>query len=198
MAAYVLHSVGLYSIAERRGIRHSWLAWLPVGNLWILGSISDQYQYVVKGEVKNRRKVMLILNIAAIVLYFVAIIVGIISAFALANDSAAGSGWGFFLVGLVMFGLIITMNVFMYMSYYDLYRSSCPENAVLFLVLSIVVSVTLPIFVFINRKKDGGMPPKKQPQAEQPVAQLLEESAAEAEEEVETAEGYAQPEEFEA
>ena len=69
---------------------------------------------------------------------------------------------------------------------------------VLFLVLSIVVSVTLPIFVFINRKKDGGMPPKKQPQAEQPVAQLLEESAAEAEEEVETAEGYAQPEEFEA
>ena len=58
LVCYVLQSYGLYTIANRRGIRNSWLAWVPVGNMWILGSISDQYQYVAKGKVKNRRKLL--------------------------------------------------------------------------------------------------------------------------------------------
>ena len=44
---YVLQSLGAYTVAKRRGIHHPWLAWLPIGNVWIWGSISDQYQYVV-------------------------------------------------------------------------------------------------------------------------------------------------------
>ena len=44
MVWYVLQSLGLYTIAERRGIRNPWLAWVPVANMWVLGSISDQYQ----------------------------------------------------------------------------------------------------------------------------------------------------------
>ena len=42
IGAYVLWSLGVYTIAKRRGIRKPWLSWIPVGNLWILGSISDQ------------------------------------------------------------------------------------------------------------------------------------------------------------
>ena len=48
----------------------------------------------------------------------------------------------------------------MYIAYYDLFRSCKPNNAVLFLVLSIFVGVTTPFFLFFNRKKDGGMPPR--------------------------------------
>ena len=33
LISYVLHSLGLYTIAKRRGIHNSWLAWLPFGNL---------------------------------------------------------------------------------------------------------------------------------------------------------------------
>ena len=44
IAAYVLTSLALYAIAERRGLKNAWMAWLPVLNLWILGSISDQYR----------------------------------------------------------------------------------------------------------------------------------------------------------
>ena len=47
---YVLSSLGMYRIAQRRGIRNPWLSWIPVGNMWILGCISDQYQYLVKGK----------------------------------------------------------------------------------------------------------------------------------------------------
>ena len=68
---YILQSLGLYTIAMRRGIRHPWLAWVPFGIHWILGSIADQYQYVAKGKVKNRRKVLLGLMIALAVLVLV-------------------------------------------------------------------------------------------------------------------------------
>ena len=33
-------------------------------------------------------------------------------------------------------------------------------------MLSIVFTVTLPVFLFICRNKDGGMPPRKQPRQE--------------------------------
>ena len=41
IVSYVLSAVGIYRIAKRRGIHHAWLAWVPVGNSWLLGSISD-------------------------------------------------------------------------------------------------------------------------------------------------------------
>ena len=59
IAAYVLQSLGYYTIAQRRGIKHPWMAWVPLLNLWILGSISDQYRYVARGQIRNRRKVLL-------------------------------------------------------------------------------------------------------------------------------------------
>ena len=75
VAAYVMQSVGLYSIADRRGIKKPWLAWVPVGNMWILGCISDQYRYVAKGQVKNKRKALLVLDILMCVLLVVFFVV---------------------------------------------------------------------------------------------------------------------------
>ena len=63
IASYVLTALALYTMAQRRGIKNAWLSWVPVINCWIIGSLSDQYRYVVKGEIKNKRKTMLILTI---------------------------------------------------------------------------------------------------------------------------------------
>ena len=63
VAVYVIKALSLSTIASRRGIRHPWLAWLPIGEAWILGCISDQYRYVALGQVKNKRKIMLVLSI---------------------------------------------------------------------------------------------------------------------------------------
>ena len=62
IASYVLTSLALYTLASRRGIRKAWLSWVPVLNVWIVGSLSDQYRYVVKGQVKSKRKILLTLN----------------------------------------------------------------------------------------------------------------------------------------
>ena len=200
MASYVLHSLGLYTIADRRGIRHSWLAWIPIGNLWLAGSISDQYQYVAKGKIKSRRKAMLGMGIAMVGVYLVWLVLMIFSAISAAGDPTGMSAAGIIpvILGVVaLFAVAIVLTVFQYLSYYDLFCSCSKDNAVLFLVLSIVFPITLPVFVFINRKKDEGMPPKKQPQAPEVLPQLTEELTGEAEEPAPTEEGFAQPEEFE-
>ena len=207
MVSYVLYSLGMYTMADRRGIRHSWLAWVPIGNLWILGSISDQYQYVVKGKVKNRRKLLLALAIGLVVAYiawFVLVVVGAIASGGFSGD-VAGTVAVMVLGFLVLMALAVTIAVYQYVCLYDLYSSSNPNNATLFLVLSIVFSVTMPFFVFACRKKDTGMPPRKQPAPEQVVVPTVEvvvdpnvvEKVVVPTVEPIIEEGFAQPEEFE-
>lgn len=194
LATYVLTSWGAYSIAKRRGIRNPWMAWIPVGNVWILGCISDQYRYVARGQVKNKRKALLVLNILlyiALILFFVLFFVFIFSFFdstlsgALGStcqinspetviENSVGTILGMVFVYLVMLGVSIATAILRYMALYDLYASCDPSNKVLYLILNIFVSITLPIFIFICRDKDLGMPPKK---AEEPVAPVQPEPA---------------------
>lgn len=209
VVSYILTSLGTYTIAERRGIRHPWLAWIPIGNVWILGSISDQYQYIVKGKIRNRRKVMLGLYIGIIAVYIVVLFAAITGAILSENAAYAGGETAMLLlIVLCMLGLFITsiiLLVFYYTSLYDLYSSCHPSNASLYVVLSILFSVTMPFFVFFSRKKDLGMPPRKQaPVPVQPEVlpqpESVEEEAVAAQPEEEMAEveeGFAKPEEFE-
>ena len=163
--AYVLQSLGLYTVAKRRCIHHCWLAWIPIGNMWLLGSISDQYQYVAKGRIRNRRKVLLGLLIAAYTLIMATVVMGfVLSASALMNDTtaaAAASGFGMFGVYIIGWLLAVVAMVFTYIAYYDYYASCNPGNAVVFLVLSIFFNFLIPFFVFACRKKDEGMPPRR-------------------------------------
>lgn len=178
IAVYVLQSLGFYSIANRRGIHHPWLAWIPVGNMWILGSISDQYQFVAKGKVKNRRKTLLGLQIAmtvcVILVYVAAFVLGFFSVEAEMSGVAAGMemvGPVLLLVAVYLALLVISivLTVFQYIACYDLFVSCSPNNGVLFLVLSILFNITLPFFIFALRNKDGGMPPRRTPA---PTAEL--------------------------
>ena len=58
-------SIGLTTIANRRGLRNGWLSWLPVGYDWTIGNIADQYRYLARGEVRSRRKALLALSIVS-------------------------------------------------------------------------------------------------------------------------------------
>ena len=165
LLGYVLGSIGIYTIAKRRGIHNPWLAWLPVGNHWIIGCISDQYQYVVKEKVRNKRKVLLILNIVSVV---VNIALQVASNAALMTLFMDGSQSGLLAGGaisiassLICSGINIASLVFYYMAMYDLYTSCNPQNNVVYLVFSIIFRVTEPFFLFFNRNKDLGMPPRK-------------------------------------
>lgn len=174
IVTYVLRALGLYTIAKRRGINHPWMSWVPVLDLWVLGCISDQYQYVVKGKVRNKRKWMLGLNITLVVVYiilfvFLGILVGSVVA-----GTVGGMGEQYMLEKMVgpavamlvclipLAAIAIAVMVLRYVSMYDLYTSCTPQNNVLFLVLSIFLPVTEAFFVFFIRNKEEGMPPRRQ------------------------------------
>lgn len=174
IASYVLTSLALYTMADRRGLDHAWLSWVPVLNVWIIGSLSDQYRYVVKGQNKSKRKILLWLNLIAVLLGAVIALVSIFMVADLAGhamyrfdessilSAVLGPVLGVVGLSVPLAGVTIAAAVVRYMALYDIYNSMDPFNSVLFLVLSILFGVTEPFFLFFNRHKDGGMPPRKQ------------------------------------
>ena len=179
IASYVLTSMALYSLASRRGIGKAWLSWVPILNVWIVGSLSDQYRYVVKGQYKSKRKILLILKLVSVIFVLAALIAG---GFLVADvirtmmygirmeavlSQILGPVLGIAGLVLPMFGLAIASAVIYFMALYDVFQSMDPANGVMFLVLSILFPVTEPFFLFFNREKDKGMPPRR-PEHSQP------------------------------
>lgn len=195
IAGYVLSSLALYTIASRRGLNKPWLAWIPILNMWLLGSMSDQYRYVVRGEIKNKRRWMLTLSLLIWVLSFamVAVLVVFIvdtmgsAMYGMPEEQVMEEALGMVIsilgLAIPVMGVSIAYAVIRFMALYDVYKSLDPNNCVLFLVLSILFKVTEPFFLFFNRNKDGGMPPRRQqpeyipaqqPQWEAPVQEPWE------------------------
>lgn len=175
IASYVLSSLAIYTIALRRGLRKPWLAWIPVVKVWLLGSISDQYRYVVKRQNTSRRKWLLILKFLKPVLtvgtiWFAMEVLRQIS-FGVLLDSIWDLWLGLFGCALPLAGCTIAYAVIRYIALYDVYCSLDPNNAVLYLVLSIFAGITEPFFLFFNRDKDKGMPPRKQEPVSEPPRQ---------------------------
>lgn len=200
IATYVLTALAIYTVAKRRGLKNPWLAWIPVADVWLLGSISDQYRYLVKRENKSKRKILLTLSILSAVCGIamaclgVSVMVNAISGAmrAVSEEQLVGQVLGP-VIGILgicvpLMGVAIAYVIIRYMALWDVYNSMDPRNAVMFLVLSIVFSVTEPFFLFFNRNRDDGMPPRKQqytqpayeqPVYEQPVYQQPQEPAQE-------------------
>ena len=179
VASYVLTALALYTVARRRGLKYPWLAWIPVASCWLLGSLSDQYQYVVKGEHTHRRVFLLCFRILTVLLTVSLLglvgtlcfqVFGEIMRQDVISDLRLMQIFhqlaNLLVVGLPLLGIVIAYWVFRFMALYDVYKSLEPENAVLFLVLSILFRITEPFFLFFTRNKDGGMPPRKAPAAE--------------------------------
>lgn len=188
IAGYILSSLAIYGISKRRGLKNPWLAWIPVANCWLLGSISDQYRYVVKGENKSKRKVLLILSVlkavfAAAVAVTAAVLMGgaleillrggYIDPERILVSQMLGPVLTVLGLSLPLAGVTIAYVVVRIMALYDVYKSLDPNNCVLYLVLSIIFKVTEPFFLFFNRNKDEGMPPRKM--AEEPEFQQYQE-----------------------
>lgn len=167
IVAYVLQALALYTIAKRRGLNKPWLAWVPLVNIWILGAISDQYQSVANGKTKKKRKILLGLCIAAIIVFFACLILFVVS---LNNLDSLLPNMGppmsdaevidpdfmdvisvlitfgavflalFFLCMIPALVLLIIIAVFRWMAIYDVFKSCEPKNARVYLLISLLLS----------------------------------------------------------
>lgn len=184
VAVYVFTALALYTMAKRRGIHNPWLAWIPFANVWLLGCISDQYRSVARGETKYRRRVLLFTDIACNVIAVVVLVLLFGMLFQMLSFSMGdlenldhmseamaqellgaimGPAVGMVLLALVVVPVAIVYAVFYYIALHDIYKSCDPGNATLYLVLSILISYTQPVFLFLCRNKDGGMPMRQVP-----------------------------------
>ena len=173
LVQYILQAVGLYTVAKRRGIRHPWLSWLPIGSDWLLGCISDQYQYVVKGRNRKKRVALLVLSLLVAALGgwltvgSVQMVVEIAMQYQdVLEQNPMGLALGAVgLMGLllVMWGISVAFQVVKLTALYNFYASCVPGDRAIYLLLSMFVSGSMPILVFASRKWDLGMPPRKAP-----------------------------------
>ena len=164
IATYVLTGLALYTIAKNRGLHKSWLAWVPVANVWLLGSISDQYRYVVKGQRRAKRRWLLALNIlkcgVMTALMTIVLAAGIKGLFG-SLGGMADLLWTMVLLALAAGGVSIVYSVLYFMALFDVYTSMDPDTDTLFLILSIFIPLTRPFFLFFCRNKEAGMPPRR-------------------------------------
>ena len=186
VASYVLSSMALYTLSVRRGIQKAWLSWVPVLNVWIIGSLSDQYRYVVKGQFKSKRKILLLMKLLILLFGMIMAVLGIVAAIDIAGGAiygvysmdlakmAMGPLFGIIGLAIPVAGLSAAVMIIRYMALYDIYRSMDPSNGILFLVLSILFKMTEPFFLFFSRNKDEGMPPRREVHQE-PVVETWEE-----------------------
>lgn len=170
LVGYVLQAAACSRIARRRGIHHSWLAWVPVGRQWLLGCISDQYQSLVKGRTKNKRRILLVLdlvvNVGAVAL--IAMVASLMTTGILEMNHITDALWmsaiqdmiGILLLALVLSGVSVALVVVQYFALYDVYTSCDSYNNVIYLVLSILIGWLTPLLLFLCRNKDQGMPPQ--------------------------------------
>ena len=169
---YIFESVGLYTLAKRRGIHNPGLAWVPVARDWVMGSLSDQYAMRL-GQNKSYRKVLPALGAV------VTILAVLILAFSLQFVVRLASGDPVLYAQLyqasnnpeeavlLIFGSVvpfvsilyivgIVYMVFYFITLYKLFQSCRPGSAVGYLLLSIFLGFLRPFLVFACRNSDEG------------------------------------------
>lgn len=170
LVVYVITACVLQTVAQRRGLPKPWMAWVPVGQLWLLGSISDHYQQTTRYNITYNRRTLLWLQIVTIILLMLVMLLAIdtVSCYQL-MDNGVLSHIGaqhrilYNLKGIVVLSLLLLVASgltagFQYVALYDLYRSCDPYNSVVYLLLSIFVSIAMPILMLVVYDKDDGVP----------------------------------------
>lgn len=130
---YVLKSIGLATLAANRGIENSWLAWIPIADLYIMGLLLGEMDFFGY-------------RITNLGLWFpVVIVVGSFLA------DMHYIGW-LFSLALLVFGIMFIYKLF----------SMYTDQALLYTLLSTLLGL-LPVFLFLIRNNKqiylAGTPP---------------------------------------
>lgn len=161
IATYVFESLGLYRIAERR-VGNGILAWVPFARKWLLGKVADQYEEASHNKKTKYKTVLLWLSIAPAAIYAVMMVVYLIAMVSVGiesgyiDDEASLAIMIPILILLLLYFIsYVAYGVFYFLALYRLYKSCDEKNTVVYLVLSILVGITRPIFIFVCGKKDS-------------------------------------------
>ena len=173
---YIMEALGLYRIAKRRGIHCPWLAWVPCGRDWLLGSISDHYNYITTEKKQCLRAILLALAIPTVFVIVLdsirtwALPLVIMNLLYSETVKVLLHTSKFIAVLLEMKPwLIIVLLAVRLLALYRLYSSSLPNHKLLLMILSILIPFSPSISIFVIRNSDKGMPPRYIPTMQDPA-----------------------------
>lgn len=157
---YVLGSMGLYRIAAKRGVPGAWIAWIPLINSWIIGSIVDDFESE-KGIKRKFRVMLLTLALLMIVVCIAVMVAWCIFIIMLSYSNEfyyAGDADIIFVVfgyaGILIASYISVAYAAMgIISLYKLHECIYPEKSVKYIIISLLVPLGAPICLLKNAKR---------------------------------------------
>lgn len=172
IATYIINSLAIYRLADRRQIPNPWMAWLPFASDWIIGSIVDQYDE--KNGIKRKWRVLLLtlslISIIGIIVVYVGMIVGMLVMAIQETNMEPEVGPTLAFIGvlyivLFIFAMLASAKGFCQaICIYKIYESTVPEKAVKYLLLYLLVPLAGPLCLL--KCQDKGYP---YPQESEPV-----------------------------
>ncbi len=121
-------------MGKRRGVRCYGLAWVPVAQLWVMGSLADGFDNVTKRKNMNLRLIMLFVGLGAFVL-----------------------GLTIIMLSVAMIAIVV-LSVFEYIALFKIYNSCKDKDNIVIFVLSMFLPIIIPFVLFSFRNSDDGFP----------------------------------------
>ena len=169
LAQYVIEAVGLSKIAKSCRYPRPWLAWIPFANSYLIGKLAE-VSAVRFGKPKRPYAVWLLtLQIIGTVLWTVYVVVwtatmiiGIpeYSAAIIAGDTEAMPYAVFAMFPLMgVFSILSVLQlVVQFLAYHLIFMLFDAKNAILYVLLSVLVSFAFPIILLILSRRTPDLP----------------------------------------
>lgn len=166
IAIYLLESISVYKMAKSAQIKNPWLAFIPVANDWVFGTLAEKYKK--KNGTKSARFGIILPVLEGIVLIeaialtiFTVISIKEITGYALdavntSSEMAPEQFMSLIPVIILYFALMavaIAYAVVFFIALWRVYSSFDKSNATLYIVLSVVFTISVPIILFIIRNR---------------------------------------------
>ena len=166
LAIYLLESISVYKMAKSAEIKNPWLAFIPVANDWVFGTLAEKYKK--KNGTKSARFGIILPVLEGIVLIesialtiFTVISVKEITGYALdavntSTEMVPEQFMSLIPVIILYFALMavaIAYAVVFFIALWRVYYSFDKSNATLYIVLSIIFTISVPIILFIIRNR---------------------------------------------
>ena len=163
---YVLQGLAIKNMSESCGLGHTWMGFVPFASSYRLGQLAEQKPKLGKKPWPWRHLALggaITLILALFVLEGVVLVQTVSMILESGSELSVGDSlqvYGTFSVGTIFYYVIaIAYNVVIYIIYWKIFSLFAPENAVLFLLLSIFFSMALPILLFAIRKRTPNLAP---------------------------------------
>ena len=166
IAIYLLESISVYKMAKSAEIKNPWLAFIPVANDWVFGTLAEKYKK--KNGTKSARFGIILPVLEGIVLIetialtiFTVISIKEITGYALdavntSSEMAPEQFMSLIPVIILYFALMavaFAYAVVFFIALWRVYSSFDKSNATLYIVLSVIFTISVPIILFIIRNR---------------------------------------------